>query len=78
MRKITFERSRGKGEWTSEYSIFEIDILHQRTLEELHPTLKGILHFFKPIDLSPRIGFIQITNARQFFPNTASLPTLTP
>jgi hypothetical protein len=65
--KIAFKRSVGKGEWSSRYSTFQNDIHDQGTLEELHSTLKGTLHLFKPIDISPSIGFTQQTNSKQGF-----------
>ena len=67
MTKIAFEHSIGKGEWSSGYSTFQNDIHDQGTLEELRSTLKGTLHLFKPVDISPSIGFTKKTNAKLGF-----------
>lgn len=67
MTKIAFEHSIGKGAWSSGYSTFQNDLHDQGTLEELHSTLKGTLHLFKPVDILPSIGFTQQTNTKQGF-----------
>ena len=67
MKKIAFERSAWKGEWSSGYSTFQNDIHDKGTLEKLHSTLKGTFQLFKPVDISPSIGLMQKTNTKQGF-----------
>lgn len=56
-----------KGEWFSRYRTFQSDRHNHGTREELHSTLKGRFHLFKPVDLSPGIGFTRQANAKQGF-----------
>lgn len=65
--KIAFKRSRGKGEWASQFSSSKNDVHDQGTLEELRSSLKGTLNLNTFFKISPRIGFTRKNNAKQNF-----------